>query len=91
MRIFLVVFDHTLPMKKRLDEQQARQIVGSLLGQSVHVKVDCGRNKVSHYDGVVDEAHSNVFVLRLKDCLFDHLSCTYSQVVCGEIVLKPIS
>lgn len=75
-------------MKKSLDIDAARQLVMDMLGHTVDVKLNRGRNKIKHYKGVISEAHSNVFVIKLKDDIFDRISCNYIDLVCGDIGLK---
>ena len=75
-------------MKKSIDVDGAKQIVYDMLGRSVDVKLNRGRNKIKHYKGVISEAHSNVFIIKLTDDIFDRISCSYIDLVCGEIALK---
>lgn len=75
-------------MKKSLNVDDAKNIVQGLLGRSVDVKLNRGRNKIKHYKGVVSEAHSNVFIINLTNEIFDRISCSYIDLVCGEIALK---
>ena len=75
-------------MKKNFGVEDAKNMVEQLLGHSVDVRLNRGRNKIKHYAGVVAEAHSNVFVIRLTNEIFDRISCSYVDVVCGEIALK---
>ena len=75
-------------MKKSLDIDGAKQLVNNMLGRSVDVKLNRGRNKIKHYKGVISEAHSNVFIIKLTDDIFDRISCSYIDLVCGEIALK---
>ena len=76
-------------MKKNLGIDDAKTMVQQLLGRSVDVRLNRGRNKIKHYAGVVAEAHQHVFVIRLTNEIFDRISCSYVDVVCGEIALKP--
>ena len=75
-------------MKKALDVDGAKQFVFNMLGHSVDVKLNRGRNKIKHYKGVISEAHSNVFIIKLTDDIFDRISCSYIDLVCGEIGLS---
>lgn len=75
-------------MKKPIDADMVKRYVFALLGKKVTVKHNRGRNRVSRYKGVLTEAHSNVFVVSLQNEVTDRLSCSYSDVVCGEIVLR---
>ena len=76
-------------MKKKFDVDEAKNMVEQLLGRSVDVRLNRGRNKIKHYAGIVSEAHSNVFVIELTNEIFDRISCSYVDVVCGEVSVKP--
>ena len=75
-------------MKKNFGVEEAKTMVEQLLGRNVDVRLNRGRNKIKHYAGVVAETHSNVFVIELSNEIFDRISCSYVDVVCGEIALK---
>ena len=75
-------------MKTNFGVEDAKNMVEQLLGHSVDVRLNRGRNKIKHYAGVVAEAPSNVFVIQLTNEIFDRISCSYVDVVCGEIALK---
>ncbi len=74
-------------MKKFSDVNVAKEKVKQLLGKKVVVKLNKGRNKVKSYNGVVQEAHANVFVVELSDEIFDRISCSYTDMLCGEVSL----
>ena len=76
-------------MKNKLNVDQAKSIVRELLGKNVNIALNHGRNKISHFKGVLSEMHSNVFVVRLADDIFDRISCSYTDLVCGELVIRP--
>ena len=78
-------------MKKALDIDVAKKYVLELMGRDVDVKLNRGRNKIKHYKGVISEAHSNVFVIKLTDDIFDRISCSYIDLICGEVALKASS
>lgn len=78
-------------MKKTQSIDDAKTAVTNLLGRKVDVRLNRGRNKIKKYKGVVSEAHANVFVVQLTDEIFDRISCSYVDLVCGEISLKPLS
>lgn len=75
-------------MKKTPSVEEAKSLVQSLLGCNVYVKQNRGRNKIKHYKGVLTEAHSNVFVVELTNDLFDRISCSYIDMVCGELFIS---
>lgn len=72
-------------MKKYADMNVAKEKVKQLLGKNVVVKLNRGRNKVKSYRGIVSEAHPNVFVVELSDEIFDRISCSYTDMLCGEV------
>ncbi len=72
-------------MKKIAGVEDAKREISSLLGKNVVVKLNRGRNRVRTYNGVVQEAHSNVFVVELHNELFDRISCSYTDLLCGEV------
>lgn len=74
---------------KKISVDDAKALVQTMLGKGVDVKLNRGRNKIKHYKGVLSEAHSNVFVIQLVDDLFDRISCSYIDLVCGELVIRP--
>lgn len=78
-------------MKKSITLDTAKNYVESLIGHNVDVKVNKGRNKIKRYKGIVSEAHPNVFVVKLDNDLFDRISCTYTDILCGQIVINATS
>ncbi len=72
-------------MKRKIDVNDAKNKVQSLLGKKVVVRLNKGRNKVKNYKGVLQEAHSNVFVVELSGEVFDRISCSYTDMICGEV------
>lgn len=66
--------------------------VKGLLGKQVSIRLNKGRNRVKHYSGVVQEMHSNVFVVKLVDnAALDRLSCSYIDLLCGEVALNEVT
>ena len=79
-------------MKTVANLDAAKSKVQELLGKRVSVKLNKGRNRVKHYDGVVQEMHSNVFVVKVFDnAAFDRISCSYTDMLCGEVALSEVS
>lgn len=70
--------------------EQARKYILPLVGHKVAVRCNQGRNRIEKYSGTVTEAHSNVFVISIIDGYLDRLSCSYTDMVCGTILVKPI-
>lgn len=62
-------------------------MIAALKGQRVAVKLNKGRNRIKKCKGVVVEVHPNVFVIQLFGDIFDRISCSYVDVICGEVAL----
>lgn len=72
----------------RYTEDSARMLVQSLLGKEVTLRCNHGRNRIAHYKGRVKEVHSHVFVVEVDNAVTDRVSCSYTDMVCGEINVK---
>lgn len=58
----------------------------SLISQPVKVAVNRGRNKIEKYNGILVSAHPNIFVVKIENNpLISSLSCSYKEVICGEV------
>ncbi len=75
-------------MKKHLTVEQAKEIVNKLKGRRVSVKLNKGRNRIKKCKGKIVEVHPNVFVIELVGDIFDRISCSYVDVICGEVSLS---
>jgi len=65
--------------------------IDELVGREVAMQVCRGRKQVKNYTGVVENAFKSVFVVRLTSGsdVVSQLSYSYSDVLCGEVVLVP--
>ena len=70
-----------------------RDKIDELVGEHIHMQVCRGRKQVKKYTGVVEHAFKSVFVVRLTsgDDVMSSLSYSYSDVVCGEVIIEPAS
>ena len=51
------------------------------------VKLNKGRNRIVKCKGIVAEVHPNVFVVEVAGEIFDRISCSYVDMICGEVAL----
>lgn len=63
-------------------------MITALKGQNVVIKLNKGRNRFKRCKGKVVEVHSNVFVVQLWEDIVDRISCSYVDVICGEVSLS---
>ncbi len=67
---------------------EVKKYVDSLVGEKVSVRVNKGRKRIVKYNGRVENVYPSVFVLSIFDCEnVTKLSCSYSDVLCGDILL----
>lgn len=72
----------------RITVQYAYDCVSKLLGKRVVLKINRGRNKIKRYSGVLTQVHPNVFVVALQNEIVDRVSCSYTDIVCGQVQIK---
>lgn len=78
-------------MKKTgLTIEMIREKIDELVGKDIHMQVCRGRKQVKKYSGVVENAFTRVFVVRLieGDNIVKSLSYSYSDILCGEVVIE---
>ncbi len=63
-------------------------MITALKGQNVVIKLNKGRNRIKRCKGRVVEVHPNVFVVQLWEDIVDRISCSYVDVICGEVSLS---
>lgn len=68
--------------------EDAKGVVEKYLGKDLDIKYNKGRNRICHYKGRITQAYSNVFIITVYNEIFDRLSCSYTDILCGEISFK---
>jgi len=68
--------------------EQVKELINTLQGKSLKISVNKGRKRIVRYTGSIVETYPQVFVLKIEnDKHIDKLSCSYSDVICGDIKL----
>lgn len=75
-------------MNKKQDVAFARKKVQDLVGKELKIRYNKGRNKIVYFDGKISEFYNNVFVITVYDQIFDRISCTYTDLLCGDVAFK---
>lgn len=76
--------------KVRLNLQEIVEQISALKGIEVNMKVNKGRKKFLKYTGVVESTYPSVFTVKIDDPKYvGKLSYSYSDVLCGDVSLKP--
>ena len=66
-----------------------RNKIEELVGKNIYMEVCRGRKQIKKYSGVVENTFPSVFIVRLDegDAVVSSLSYSYSDVLCGEVVI----
>lgn len=59
--------------------------IEQLKGKDLKIRLNKGRNKIQFFKGRIDQVYSSVFVVKIESDVFDRLSCTYQDVLCGDV------
>jgi len=76
--------------KNPLTIEMIKDKIDELVGKNIYMEVCRGRKQVKKYKGVVESTFSSVFVVRLTegDTAVPSLSYSYSDVLCGEVIIE---
>lgn len=57
-----------------------------LKGKGVEMQVNHGRKKIKKYSGIIEDVYKSVFVVKLDNSQANEkLSCSYSDILCGDV------
>ncbi len=71
------------------DISEVKKSVVSLLGKPIKISVNKGRRRTVRYSGSVTGVYPSVFTLRIDgERALTSLSCTYSDLICGDVKIK---
>ena len=75
--------------KTSLSIDTIRGKINELVGKNIYMEVCRGRKQIKKYNGVIENTFPSVFVVRLTDGghVVDSLSYSYSDVLCGDVVI----
>ena len=75
--------------RKAVSAKEIRDSVAALKGKLLQIKVNKGRKRVVKYSGEIDEVLPSLFTMNIvgEKNLFK-LSCSYSDVICGDVILS---
>lgn len=68
------------------DLEKIKEKIMQLKGKDVDLAVNHGRKKISKYHGVIENTYNSVFVVRVNNLKKEEkMSCSYSDVLCGDV------
>ncbi len=74
-----------------LSIDNVRKEISSYKGLSINLIVNHGRNKISNYNGKVEDTYPSLFTVAVKDGDNFKKQCySYSDVLCGQVKLCPL-
>ena len=90
MGIEIVVNNQRVKKNNKLTLDDIRGKVQELVGKPVTMQVCRGRKIVRNYTGTLQSAFPNVFSVQLQQGsdVVDTLVYSYSDILCGEVVLE---
>ena len=75
--------------KVELDIKSIISKIQGLKGESVHMAVTKGRNRIEKYTGVIESVYPSIFTVKLDNSQNpSSISCSYSEVLCGDVVVE---
>lgn len=62
-----------------------KNCVSRLKGKDITIKYNKGRNRIVYLDGCISEVYNSIFIIKVYNEYYDRLSCSYQDVLCGDI------
>ena len=74
--------------KKVVSAQEVKDNILMLKGKMLQIKVNKGRKRILRYNGEIDEVMPSLFTMTIVgEKNISKLSCSYSDVICGDVIL----
>lgn len=75
--------------KNLLNLNDIKTRILSIKGKSIAISINRGRKKIDNYNGIVEEIYPSVFTVKiLNDVKLKNVTCSYSDVLCGDVTLE---
>lgn len=75
--------------KNLLNLNDIKSRVLDIKGKNVAISINRGRKKIDNYKGIIEEIYPSVFTVKiLNDCNLKNVTCSYSDVLCGDVKLE---
>lgn len=73
-------------MQPKLTLVDVKNMINSLQGQNLQLKVNKGRNKIVSFTATIDKVYPSMFVINpTSEVELDRKSFSYNDVLCGDI------
>ena len=74
--------------KSTVTIEEVKNGVRALVGQPIKVKINRSRRRTEKYNGEITAIYPSVFTLKVDGATTPNLSCSYSDLICGEVIIK---
>ncbi len=72
--------------------ETVKEKVKELQGKSIEMVINKGRNKYVTLNAIIESVYPSMFIIKpLQKTSLDRFSYSYSDILCGEVVLSKIN
>ena len=64
--------------------------IEKLKGENIYMEINKGRKKVEKYQGIIENTYPSIFTVNVGDGK-NALSYSYTEVLCGDVVISKIN
>ena len=64
--------------------------IEKLKGSSISMEINKGRKKIERYQGIIENVYPSIFTVNIGEGK-SPLSYSYTEVLCGDVVISKIS
>ncbi|MBQ3214085.1 MAG: Veg family protein [Clostridia bacterium] len=60
--------------------------ISNIKGKNIDISINRGRKKIDNYYGIIENIYPSVFTVKiLNDQQLKNVTCSYSDVLCGDV------
>lgn len=72
--------------KSLLNLTDIKNRILSIKGKNIDISINRGRKKIDNYFGIIENIYPSVFTVKiLNDQQLKNVTCSYSDVLCGDV------
>ena len=72
--------------KSILNLTDIKQRINNIKGKDIDISINRGRKKIDSYCGTIENIYPSVFTVKIIDTDgFKSVTCSYSDVLCGDV------
>ena len=72
--------------KNLLNLNDIKDKIANIKGKNIGISINRGRKKIDMYSGIVEDIYPSVFTVKiLDDVKLKNVTCSYSDVLCGDV------